>query len=271
MKMPLHKRISRQLRSRLRSKVLSAYGIGVVAETRNGALVVDPGDFNVSRQLLTNGEYDWKDVEDLSVLVNSNSRIVVVGAHIGALAIPVALRSGSRAVLAYEASPRNFKLLKMNLALNGLGYVQALNVAVGDHRGSIRYTESPINTGHSRVSRESGELELPLTTLDASIPSDWDSIDLMIMDIEGSEVNAMRGAPATLERTRYLYVEFSAEHLAEQGSTVAEFADLIGRHFSSAQLFDGSGQRLDRENFGKYLQDVAARRKRILNLLLRRD
>ncbi len=54
---------------------------------------------------------------------------------------------------------------------------------------------------------------MPLTTLDQSPLTDWERIDLMIMDTEGFEAHAMRGGRLTLARTRYFCVEYAPEQL----------------------------------------------------------
>lgn len=275
MKVSLHKRISRNLRGRLRSKVLANHGVGIVTATRNGTLVVDPADFNVSRQLLTRGEYDWPEVTLLSGLVTATSRIVFVGAHIGALLVPIVRASGTRSVVAYEPSPRNYRLLLMNLALNEISGIVSRNIAVGALPGKVRFTENRSNTGNSRVASAAGEIEVEVRTLDATIPSTWDVIDLMVMDIEGSESDAMRGAMNTLARTRRFYVEFAPEQLIEQGSTVEEFVALAASHFSSAYIIGRERNEKTRflppGEFPGYLRAQPQRRGLLLNILFSRD
>ena len=224
MHVPWRKRISRAIRGRFRTSVLSNHGIGIAASTKNGLLDVDPGDFNVSRSLLHSGSYDWPDVCLLSRLVDQQSRLVFVGAHIGGLLIPIALRSGARNIVAFEPSPQNHKLLKINLSLNGLTHGVVHHAAAGDRAGQIRFTQNKINSGNSRIA-ESGEIAVQVTTLDEALAPDQTAIDLMVMDVEGFEVHAIRGGLATLARTRYFYVEYAPEQLAEQKSSPAEFIE----------------------------------------------
>ena len=96
MKVPLFKWVSRRMRSRWRTKILATHGIAVVADTKNGLLAVQPGDFNVSRSLLQQGEYDWPQIAMLNSLVGTSSRLIFAGAHIGALLIPIVRAAGTR-------------------------------------------------------------------------------------------------------------------------------------------------------------------------------
>jgi len=271
MKVPLLKRLSRQLRGRWRTKVLAAHGIAVVADTKNGLLAVQPGDFNVSRSLLNRGEYDWHQIELLAGLVSRSSRLIFAGAHIGALLIPIVRAAGTRAVIAYEPSPSNFQLLNMNLALNGIAGIVLVNSAIGEHPGKIRFTENQINTGNSRIDMAHGAIEVPADTLDRTVPPEWESIDLIVMDIEGSEVAAMRGAQAVLARTRRLYVEFAPEQLREQGSTSEEFMALAARFFKSTYVVDDSMQFVRAADFSAHLLPLSKRRGLLLNLLFTQD
>jgi len=240
MRVPWQKRISRRLRAGWRARVLSRHGVALVAETKNGLLAVDARDFNVSRSLLERGEYDWSQVTLLKSLVAPGARLVVVGAHLGSVLIPLAGTCGAASVLAFEPSPRNRRLLAMNLQLNDLAGVRVEASAVGAAPGTARFTENPINSGNSRVS-ERGEIEVPVTTLDASVPASWPVVDLLIVDAEGLEVQVLRGASAVLARTRALYVEYAPEQLAEQGCSIAQFAALLADAFPAFHAVRGAG------------------------------
>jgi FkbM family methyltransferase len=268
---PYIKRLSRRLRGRWRAKSLGEHAIAIVAETKNGRLCVHAGDFNVSRSLLENGEYDWPQISWLKLLLHANSRLVFAGAHIGAVLIPLARISGTRSIVAYEPSPRNFRLLRMNLELNEIAGVNLINAALGDRAGEIQFTENSINTGNSRVAPADGEITVSLDTLDRTIPQDWSSIDLIVMDTEGSEVAVMRGAQSSLAKTRNLYVEFSPEQLREQGSSAIEFVETVERYFKSAYVFGAPIQFLGPETFAEHLKSLQHHRSLLLNVLFTQD
>lgn len=251
--------------------MLAAHGIGVVAATRNGTFVVDPGDFNVARQLLERGEYDWDEVTALTHLVDSSSRIIFAGTHVGALLIPIVRGARTPYVVAYEPSPRNSRMLQMNLRLNEIADVKVIQAAVGAEPGKIRFTENRINSGNSRVSRDSGEIEVDVVTLDATVPGSWTTIDLLAMDVEGFEVNVLRGAQRVLSITRRLYAEFAPEQLEEQGSSAGEFIDVVSSQFSSAYMLGTQVRFLGPGELVPHLREFSKRRGRLLNLLFTRD
>jgi FkbM family methyltransferase len=268
---PYLKQISRHLRSRWRTKSLGRHGVAIVAETRNGLLAVPAGDFNVSRTLLTDGEYDWPQITWLNALLDATSRVVFAGAHIGAVLIPIVRHAATRAVIAYEPSPRNFRLLTMNLQLNGMDGVVTFNAALEKKCDRIQFTENTLNTGNSRVAPSAGEITVDMETLDRTIAADWDSIDLIVMDTEGSEVAVMRGAQATLARTRNLYVEFSPDQLREQGSGAAEFVETVEKYFKSAYVFGAPILFLGPGKFAEHLKGLQHCRGLLLNVLFTQD
>jgi FkbM family methyltransferase len=268
---PYIKRLSRRLRGRWRTKSLGEHAIAIVADSKNGRLCVHAGDFNVSRSLLENGEYDWPQISWLKQLLHAKSRVVFAGAHIGAVLIPLARISGTRSIVAYEPSPRNFRLLSMNLVLNEIDSVVSMNTALGDRTGTIQFTENSINTGNSRVAPADGEITVNLDTLDRTMPADWNAIDLIVMDTEGSEVAVMRGAQMTLARTKNLYVEFSPEQLREQGSSATEFVATVEKYFNSAYVFGSPIEFLGPEKFAAHLKGLQHHRSLLLNVLFTQD
>jgi FkbM family methyltransferase len=259
------------LRGRWLTRSLGEHAIAIVADTKNGRFCVPAGDFNVSRSLLECGEYDWPQINWLKQLLDAKSRVVFAGAHIGAVLIPLARISGTRSIVAYEPSPRNFRLLTMNLGLNGIEGVIAINAALGDRAGRIQFTENNINTGNSRVAPTDGEITVSLETLDKTIPADWAAIDLIVMDTEGSEVAVMRGAQMSLAKTKNLYVEFSPEQLREQGSSASEFVETVEKYFKSAYVFGASILFLGPEKFAEHLNGLQNCRSLLLNVLFTQD
>jgi FkbM family methyltransferase len=243
--------------------------VAVIAETKNGLLAVQPGDFNVSRSLLTRGEYDWRTIEWLKGQIPQGAHLIFAGAHIGSVLVPLARECRGSEVLAFEPSPRNFKLLGFNITLNALQRVKIFNLALADVAGQLKFTENAINSGNSRLA-SSGEISVEVSTLDAAVPADW-PVDLIVMDVEGAEVKVMRGGGGVLSRTRCLYTEFAPEQLREQGSSAPEFVAAATAHFSSAYVFEDTVRFLKRHEIGPYLEGREHSRGFLTNVLFTRE
>ncbi len=161
-----------------------------------------------------------------------------VGAFQGLLTLFFASRA--KAVIAFEPNSRNRKRLLENLKLNGVGNVQVRATGVGARRETLKMVGSPLMPGGSSVdSKVVAELErsgvgvvaeeIPIVALDGEIPeAGLPPPDFIKIDIEGWEIEALRGAKQTLERYRpALFLEMHGETLREKKRKAAEIVGFL--------------------------------------------
>jgi FkbM family methyltransferase len=124
-------------------------------------------------------------------------------------------------VLAIEAHPVSFAVLKKFCFWNGLSNVTALNLACADKVGKLRM-ETSSNWISNYISE--GEPSAGAFAVDG-MPFDriWKNcgsgrIDLLKMNIEGAERLALMGSRAALEKTRNISVA-AHDHRADRGET----------------------------------------------------
>lgn len=227
----------------VRQLVLGPYTAAILTRTANGYLLVPTTDMMVGRRLAFNGCYDTELLKVIAHNCNIDSKVLFVGAHVGSLAIPVA--KNVRRVVAIEAHPGTFDLLRMNVSLNGLCNIELHNFAAGDKCAKVPFLASSLNSGGSGI--EMGQerqeeahlygsvdkLAVQMNRLDDVFPSE--SFDLIVMDIEGSEALALKGMPNLLSRSRALLVEVFEHHLDRIAKiTDKEFLNLFSRHYDEA-------------------------------------
>jgi FkbM family methyltransferase len=125
------------------------------------------------------------------------SVVLDVGANIGIYTL-LAAKRGAR-VFAIEADPRNVEKLRHHVRLNGFDdRVTILPIAVGDREGTVTIYRFPGNWGHSNLFEGVDPEQVPCKTIDSlGLPP----IDVCKMDIEGSELRALRGMEATMSRS----------------------------------------------------------------------
>lgn len=140
--------------------------------------------------------------------------IVQAGANIGTY--PLALADHFRAVFTAEPDPRNYDCLKANLtARDALRRVTALHAAFGETEGECSPLEVHAhNCGAHRVSYGKGAI--PVWTIDGL---ELTACDAIWLDVEGSELFALKGAADTIER-------FSPIIAAEDKGLDREFFDV---------------------------------------------
>lgn len=100
----------------LSRKINGSNVVALVVKTDNGIFAVDPEDRFLGRELRIKGSYGIDEIENLKPFIAHDARVLVVGAHIGTLAIPIS--SLCKEVVAIEANPNTFRLLSYNIALN---------------------------------------------------------------------------------------------------------------------------------------------------------
>lgn len=154
-----------------------------------------------------------------------------VGANLGLVALPWAAKMGSGVIHAFEPHPVTVKRLERNIELNGAGgIIQVHQMAVGEKSGKLELFISGEGTmamdpAQAEERWEGERISVPVTTLDAFCRKEKiKQIDLMKIDIEGFEEQALLGASKTLGITRRLVVECHSPALCRSCRKILEDA-----------------------------------------------
>ena len=234
------------LKNRKSAKISRQLGDGVksvIVESKNGTLAVDPRDLEVGLKLRNNGSYGLDEIARINELISTQSNVLVVGAHIGSLVIPIAKNCNK--VVAIEANPNNFNLLKTNLHLNKTENVSIHNIAASSKQETIKFQMNVVNSGGSKRLPKNNEymyrydnpevIEVQAHSLDEYL--DDNNFDLVLIDIEGSEYFAMQGMEKILSNCNTLIVEFLPHHLKNVADvTVEQFLSLIPKQFTKLTI-----------------------------------
>ena len=169
----------------------------------------DDHTLKLMRQLGTFYEYD--------VLLRIRERLrardrrgaaIDAGGFIGTHTIFFSKFCGLSPVLTFEANPANYAVLGENLESNGVhDAVIAVNKAVGAEQGSAAVLIGPeTNRGTTRVelgSQQPGSI--PMTTIDVEVEAHHlQNVSAIKVDVEGVEIDVLRGAVAVIARHRPL-------------------------------------------------------------------
>lgn len=161
------------------------------------------------KELVPKGEYQSRNLKFARRLMQAllrarprtALRVADVGAHIGMNAMHYA--SLAARVDAYEPQPRLFELLERNLRENHIGNVSAFNFALGARDGEARFSTAKLsNDGENHVAPGGGPGEpVRLRKLDSCYRSGPRPLFIK-MDVEGYELEVLRGALATIRAGR---------------------------------------------------------------------
>lgn len=222
--------------SHLVKKLIGDYSRLILAETEYGFLAVDPEDCVVGYQLRFNGTYGRNELRLINTFINENSNVLIVGAHIGSLVVPV-----SRIVAkttAIEANPKTYEILQFNLILNDIRNCEAINIAANDKCEEIEFFLNRVNSGGSKrkpiLNNAMYDYDDPEIIKVKAVPLDDiledKKYDVVIMDLEGSEYFALRGMQKILDHAKVLIIEFIPHHLKNvSGVNIKNFVEpLLG-------------------------------------------
>lgn len=123
-----------------------------------------------------------------------------IGAHTGMMSL-YAAHSGADRVVAFEPNPSVFEVLQANVALTGFSNITALALALGETSRRVAMETDDQNSGATHVTEaDTAALSnVPMRTLDELVQEQAiSSVQLMLIDIEGYELQALRGAERTI-------------------------------------------------------------------------
>jgi FkbM family methyltransferase len=161
-----------------------------------------------------------------------------IGAFHGLLTLLFASRA--KAVISFEPNTRNHARLMQNLALNHVSNVDVRKVGVGSRSGAVRMAANPLLPGAASVDVRAVEdllqttpgtvvEHIPIVTLDEEITAGrLPPPDFVKIDIEGWEIEALRGARETLRLYRpQLFLEMHGSTIGEKKRKVEEIVAFL--------------------------------------------
>ncbi|MBM3677300.1 MAG: FkbM family methyltransferase, partial [Actinobacteria bacterium] len=159
------------------------------------------------------------------------------GAHLGHVALTMA-RAGAE-VLAYEPQPAILPALRANVARNGLqAQVSVRAAALGSGRGEAFLSSE----GSSSTLAGGRGTRVDVVSLDDDLAGRVPTV--VKLDLEGWEVEALRGMRRTLEGDVVLLVECNPEALGAAGTSQAELVAELALHGYDVRRVDEKSRRL---------------------------
>lgn len=181
---------------------------------RDGAFFEDPSGFLWRYQGGLSGtgtwaehgqEYEQGETQLMADLLPPGGTMIDIGANVGLHCIKLAKRIEGVRIHAFEPVGITLGFLRSNIAKNGVGdAIDIHRVALTDHDGEIRMTATLQITNFmlpDDVQASDAATEVvPCRKLDDVVDGLVDRIDLIKCDVEGGELDVLRGASATLRQ-----------------------------------------------------------------------
>lgn len=199
---------------------------------------------HMQRRIFWMGHYSQDVVATLKELLSKGMHFIDVGANIGEISLTAAKIVGSTgSVTAFEPVDTIAARLERHLQWNHLTWCRVERQALSDHQGSAEIFASTGNNGtkdrHAglaslhNVERDSKPVQLvSLNTLDDYLQAHpTGRIDGIKIDIEGAELECLRGAEAALRiHQPWLIVEVQRQTSIAAGYNQSQILNLLSDH-----------------------------------------
>jgi FkbM family methyltransferase len=175
-------------------------------------------------------DHDRGELPELALMSSHRLRVGAtvfdIGAHQAVVALMIAGRVGSTGrVVAVEAEPHNAAVARRNVELNRATNIEVMHAAGVQVPGPVRF--SPSLNGHIGGQKRLGTIEVRGVSVD-ELSLDKGVPDVLFIDVEGFELEVLRGASRTLTSKPDLFVEVHQHVGLEQaGGSAGEVVELV--------------------------------------------
>lgn len=185
----------------------------------DGSALSLPRGSSMSWSVAATGQWDRHIVELVRRFVAPRTVVLDVGASLGLWAIPlgrIALEQGGR-LECFEPNPENLSWLQSNIVANGLDDLTKVHpVAVGAAPGTAQLGFRECGGGNGAITLD-GDRGVPVTVVRLDDYAFAHPVSFVKMDVEGFELEVLRGMRAVLKRDRPVILgEFNATWLRER-------------------------------------------------------
>lgn len=197
-------------------------GVTEVKIPKNIRMLVSNKDAGLGMYLRTKKVFEPLQTRLFLRTVKKNNIVFDIGANVGYYTLLASKKVGNRGkVYSFEPDPRNLILLKENVIRNNCTNVVIMPVALSRKTGRARFTQDPANPGESGLGKKKGKkIFVQTKTLTSCVKTfGVKRIDVIKMDIEGGEVDALSGGKTALSKMKKgtLFIEYNPTSLIMTG------------------------------------------------------
>jgi len=175
---------------------------------KNGvAFNISKNKGSVSKSLVFKRDYEFNETNLIKKVIKTDWTVIDVGANFGWYSIHLAQLVGQNGkIFSFEPIPETYEELNSNIKLNSFQNIKTFNLALGNKDGTISFGVANFDGGSGASSEflnYSKRIQTNMRKLDDIIKEEKISkVDFIKADIEGGELNMLKGAEQLLERFR---------------------------------------------------------------------
>jgi FkbM family methyltransferase len=235
-------RLSGEFKAMIRQQALTEDVVNV--DLGGYVVCVRASDSDFGRAIVATGDYEPHVRRFLLDSVKPGDVVIDVGANVGCLTFQAAKLVGERGrVIAVEPNPENLQLLYAGILRNELINVQVVPCAAWNTAGVMSLKGGASNTYLvSAAPLDEGRAYTQLVRLDEAL-ANLDRVDLIKLDIEGHEPQAIEGARRLIEKHRpTVLTEFNPRCLREvSGIAAIDYAEQLLSYHSRLRVITPFG------------------------------
>jgi len=157
-----------------------------------------------------------------------------VGANIGEMLLTMAAHRNVQKVIGFEAHPICIEVARRHLGMNRLAGRAEVRFAVVGDGSEQAYVVDENYAPTSGIRADSGNLPKVRTTrLDESLQLSGPCV--LLIDVEGAELDVLRGAPQLIVAQRPLII-FEYHAITRQSYSLQEVRDVLGPNYELLRL-----------------------------------
>jgi len=193
-------------------------GVAVTYLRDETPIYVNSNDFGPSSNYINGGLYESENLDLLFSFVRDDTVFLDIGANVGFFALQIARRIHQNGkVYAFEPHPELIRLLRGSAFLNGLSTMSGHEGALISHDFGLGEGAAPVEFfyprdhlgGGSRTggANPSSRILSEIKSIDECMGGDF-VCDLVKIDVEGHELEVLKGMQATIERSKDIKLVF---------------------------------------------------------------
>ncbi|WP_341906080.1 FkbM family methyltransferase [Fluviicola taffensis] len=172
--------------------------------------------------------------------LNKSEVIFDIGANVGQTALSMFKTQKKKAlnpsVYAFEPFPSTFQKLETNIRLNKQLEIKAYNLGLSKEKGSLHMMKPTLgNSGGFRMTNDQKKgIPVSVISIDEFVfEKDISQVDFIKIDVEGFELQVLKGAELTIKRFKPILVfEYSIKNIeAQQGNIDIAINQLISMNY----------------------------------------
>lgn len=172
----------------------------------------------IESSLFYSGRYEAGVTNIIDKYITTGNNFLEIGANVAPHSMFVSKKIGIKGkILAFEPDKYVKEVIDRNIVLNNIVNIESINVGLGDRKSEMKlYSKPEINSGASSLIKEpkNKSVKVKIEVLDDFLkPYNLNSVEMAVIDVEGWELNVLKGAKKTITKFKpLLCVEINSKY-----------------------------------------------------------